>query len=377
MLPEIESLEKRQLLSSIPTGGSLGLLLREHTRREAATAQDSITVSKEPFTVSNQLPSGAHIDRSITVIDNIGVQQSFLQSESGVSLQIVPASEGSTTYSLDVLNVPVSANMYKALPRAGLSSETHVLNTYASRTTWFSSKAIAQAYAEADWHKEPWEVFEAVVTKPLALVDLGSADTVGFLWAKLESDQAKEKQQLDSLPATTNPRVVSYLKEQIEGVRRDVDILELTTGYHATYATQLDLLSFYGSAITTDFTRDLDATLAHRKIKSDDTFIVQSATDSSVWYPAQVVTESDGVPQKETTWGGSLDDMDRLSYNTEIDRKLTDIIARFLNVDGYYAPPLPALFHKNGRLDEEVALYVPRDDVEWVTAKTTNNGQAQ
>lgn len=108
---------------------------------------------------------------------------------------------------------------------------------------------------------------------------------------------------MDSLPATTNPRVVSYLKEQIEGVRRDVDILELTTGYHATYATQLDLLSFYGSAITTDFTRDLDATLAHRKIKSDDTFIVQSATDSSVWYPAQVVTESDGVPQKETTWG--------------------------------------------------------------------------
>ena len=181
LLPEIESLETRELLSSIPTDGPLGLRLGEHTRRAAATAQDSITVSEEPFTVSNQLPSGTNIDRSIAVIDNIGVQQSFLQFESGVSFQIVPASEGSTTYSLDVLNVPVSAIMYKALPRAGLSSETHVLNTYASRTTWFSSKAIAQNYAEADWHQEPWAVLEAVVTRPLKLVDLGLADTVGFL----------------------------------------------------------------------------------------------------------------------------------------------------------------------------------------------------
>ena len=96
-----------------------------------------------------------------------------------------------------------------------------------------------------------------------------------------------------------------------------------------------------------------------------------------MWYPAQVVTESDGVPQKETTWGGSLDDMDRLSYNTEIDRKLTDIIAKFLNVDGYYVRRSPPCFIKMAGLDEEVALYVPRDDVEWVTAKTGNNGPAQ
>lgn len=358
-------------LSSLPANPLTGFVegaLEQVRRALTETFTCPIDPVAPAYTTSNQLPAGDTILTSPVEPTRIGELHSFLEDSSGVSITYIPVSKGGTTFTLDVLTVPEGTSLYKALkiPQSGLLPQDDVLNRFALTTNWYSSYEVAQAYAGSDWgQSQGYQVVQFATPKALQLVDLGDDDTLGYVWASLESDISSRKSQLAALqgdnPPTTNPEAIVVVSQKLAELYHDEEIVQLTTGYHATYATQLDLLVKYGDAITNDFTYDPGTEIAKRGISATDTFIVEYATTLNAWQRATLVTGSASGPGGEVTWGGGFDDLDRISFTTEIDKELTSILDDYLNVDGYYAGDLPSLFHRDGRLDEEVGLFIPRD----------------
>ena len=319
------------------------------------------------YTTSNQLPAGDTILTSPIQPTKIGESRSFLEDSPGVSITYIPASKGGTTFTLDVMNVPEGTSLYKAMsiPESGLLPEDDVLNRYALTTNWYSSCEVAQAYADSDWgQSQGYQVVQFATPKTLQLIDLGDNDTLGYVWASLESDITWNKSQLAALqgdnPPTTNPEATVVVSQKLAELYQDVEIVQLTTGYRASYETQLYLLLKYGDAITNDFTYNPQTEITKRGISATDTFIVDAIAPNA-WQRATLLTGSATDPGGEVTWGGAFDDLNRISFTTDIDKELTSILDDYLNVDGYYATDLPSLFHLNGRLDEEVGLFIPRD----------------
>jgi autotransporter-associated beta strand protein len=333
----------------------------------ASSAGDEVAPIAIVFTTSNQVPAGGTILASPVEPTNLGQAQSFLEAVPGVARISVPASKGGIDFTLDVLDVPSETSLYKALkiPVSGLFPQDDILNRFAVSTNWYSSLEVASNYADSDWGRsQGYQVVEFAAPKDLRLIDLGDDDTLGYVWASLESDAAWTESQLARLlgadPPTTNPQAVEIVTQKLAELRRDMEIVQLTTGFNASYATQLDLLLKYGDAITNDFTYHPGAEIVRRGISPADTFIVETAT-TSVWQPATLVTGTTSDPVDLVTWGGTIDDLNRISFTTDIDKELTSILATYLNVDGYFATELPSLFHRDGRLIEEIGLFLPRD----------------
>ncbi|MGB2810228.1 MAG: hypothetical protein WBC17_00550 [Mycobacterium sp.] len=330
------------------------------------------------FTTSNQLPAGGTILALPIASTEIGVLRSFLQSVPGVSQSYIDASKGGLDFTLDVLEVPEGTSFYKALkiPPSGLFPQDDVLNTFAVSTNWYSSLEVAQAYADSPWgQSQGYQVVAFEAPKPLKLIDLGDDDTLGYVWAGLESDIRWTEAQLARLqgenPPTTNPEAIVVVSQQLAELRQEMEIVQLTTGYNTSYTTQLELLLQYGDAITNDFSYNPATEIENRGIAPGDTFIVEVAEISNTWQPATLVTGFATDPGGPVTWGGSVDDLNRISFSTAIDKELTSIIGTYLNVDGYYAGELPSLFHRNGRLIEEIALFIPRDSTAIVETQST------
>ncbi len=335
---------------------------------------DAADVVAPVFTTSNQLPAGGTLLAAPVEPANIGVLRSFLEVLPGVARVAVTASKGASDYTLDVLDVPEGTSLYKALkiPPSGLFPQDDVLNRFAVSTNWYSSLDVATAYADSDWGRsQGYQVVEFAAPKALRLIDLGDDDTLGYVWASLESDVRWTESQLASLqaadPPTTNPEAVALVATKLAELRRDMEIVQLTTGYNASYAVQLDLLRKYGDAITNDFTYHPGTEIVRRGISPGDTFIVEAAAIPGAWQPAILVTGSTAHPVDAVTWGGGPGDLNRISFTTDIDKELTSILGTYLNVDGYFASELPSLFHRDGRLIEEVGLFIPRDSTAIVT----------
>jgi hypothetical protein len=358
-----ERLEARHALAGFDITGTLA----------PSSVGDEADSTAPVFTTSNQVPAGGTILAAPVEPAEIGQVRSFLEAVPGVARISVPASKGGVDYRLDVLDVPRGTSLYKALkiPASGLFPQDDVLNRFAVSTNWYSSLDVASAYADSDWgQSQGYQVVEFAAPKGLRLIDLGDNDTLGYVWASLESDVAWTESQLAILegadPPTTNPEAVAIVRQKLVELRRDMEIVQLTTGYNASYATQLDLLQTYGDAITNDFTYDPGVEIVRRGISPTDTFVVETATPS-VWRPATLVTGTTPDPVDLVTWGGTADDLNRISFTTDIDKELTSILGTYLNVDGYFAAELPSLFHRDGRLIEEVGLFVPRDSTTIVT----------
>ena len=361
-----ERLEPRHVLSGFG-------VIEPLAASPAGDAADPVPVV---FTTSNQVPAGGTILASPVEPTNIGRAQSFLEAMPGVARISVPASKGGIDFTLDVLDVPRETSLYKALkiPASGLFQQDDVLNRFAVSTNWYSSLDVASNYADSDWGRsQGYQVVEFAAPKALRLIDLGDDDTLGYVWASLESDVAWTESQLASLqgadPPTTNPQAVEIVTQKLAELRRDMEIVQLTTGFNASYATQLDLLLTYGDAITNDFTYHPGTEIARRGSSPSDTFIVETAT-TSVWRPATLVTGTTSDPVDLVTWGGTIDDLNRISFTTDIDKELTSILGTYLNVDGYFATELPSLFHRDGRLIEEIGLFLPRDSTAIVPQPT-------
>jgi hypothetical protein len=338
---------------------------RAFTPVDSASAVDPLR-QVPMFTTSNQLLVETAVPTAGVKPVGIGDLQSFLESEPGVVRSSVSVSNGGSNYDLDILEVPKGILLHKALkvPPNGLFAQDDILNRFAVSTNWYSSFDVASAYANSDWSRsQGWQVVEFKTSKALRLIDLAEEDTLGYVWASLQSDLGWMESQLLLLrgdaPPTANPKAIAILKSSLDELRQDLEIVQLTTGYNATYAEQLDLLRKYGDAVTNDYSYDPDEEIARLGISTTDTFVVEDV--QGAWRPATLRSSSFNNPLDVVTWGGASDELNRISFTTAIDKELTNILARYINVDGYFAPQMPSLFHLDGRLLEEVGLFVPRD----------------
>ena len=339
------------------------------------TDTDGANAVSPTFTSSNQLPAGGTILTTPIESASIGELRSHLESAPGVCERHVAASKAGKDFTLEILEVPEGTSLYKALkiPPSGLFAQDDVLNAFAVSTNWYGSIEIAQDYADSSWgQSQGYQVVAFETPKPLKLIDLGDDDTLGYVWASLQSDVRWTRAQLAGLqgddPPTTNPQAIRVVSRQLAELRRDMAIVQLTTGYNASYRTQLELLRKYGDAITNDFSYNPATEIKKRGISPRDTFIVETAEHPTIWQSATLLTGFDTDPGGAVTWGGEVDDLNRISYTTDIDKELTAIMSTYLNVDGYFAGELPSLFHREGRLIEEIALFIPRNSTSIVSA---------
>ena len=136
-----------------------------------------------------------------------------------------------------------------------------------------------------------------------------------------------------------------------------LDVLSITTGINVTFAEQIILLRKWGNIITNDDNYDVNEELDKRI----DKFWIKCNLNN-------IFFDLNGKPciinyKDLATIGPRKEDLMRISFNTELDKLLINTICEYYNVDGYYAPELPTIFHKDNKLIEELALIMPRDIV--------------
>ncbi len=76
-----------------------------------------------------------------------------------------------------------------------------------------------------------------------------------------------------------------------------------------------------------------------------------------------------------TVIGPGTDDLDRISLMNR-DLELMDIVKKYVNVDGYWAPEVPSLWHRNFTFHSEAALIYPAAAVEF-TGRCVNPFKTQ
>jgi hypothetical protein len=318
------------------------------------------------FLTSNQVmpPGGPAAD---VPAQAVGVLRSFLERSPGVVRKLVAAqNEGSPT-TLEVFVIPAGTPLYKGLgiPASGLTPQDDVLNQFATSTNWYSSREVAQSYADSSWGKQNgFKVVRFQAIRRLTLLNLASTANLGYLWSALQDELKGLQDKLASvsgtMPADASARTL--LQGQIDDTIRDRKILELTTGVKATYAEQLAWLLELGATPTynSDWPQySPQGEIDKRGTKPTDAFGIESSGNVDSWKSVTLMTGCEAEPETVVRWGAGAEDLNRISFSTALDKELTRIIARKLNVDGYFSPPAPSLFHASGRLVEEVGVFDP------------------
>lgn len=268
--------------------------------------------------------------------------------------------------SLSYRALPESSLFYKAvkLPEDGLLEEDDIFNTYANSYTWFGSKAVADDYAESKWgKKQNLVVVKFNVTKPLKLFQLNVKSNIEFLRASINNDISKRVDAVAEInEKIKDAKVRAYALKRnddyIEDLRFWNDILSVTMGLGVDYQEQIDLLRKYGNVVTNNYSYHPDDEIKKRLhgVAPNNHFFAK-ADDPSTPY---------SLVGKHAQWGPGKDQLNRISFVTDMDKVLCDIIATYTNADGYVAPDMPSLWHKGGRLIAEVAVFNARDVVEIV-----------
>jgi len=316
------------------------------------------------------LPTSQLTDGSTLVADDgasvaIGELPSLLPSLPGAKSETVDMVIDGATYPLDLIRIPQGSVLHRAmvLPTTSTVAPDDVRNTLAADTTWFGDLRVARIYANSSWgHAEGRVVVSFETTRPLVLMNLASMPNLNFLWASVGREYRQARADLDRLtgpsPPTRNPVAVQVARDRVAALRRDLNVIRLTTGYDATWADQVRLNLRYGDAITTEPDRSPEKVFAERGIGVRDAFAVR-AGDAGLWRVATLVSGCPGT-DSSVTWGPGRAALNRLSFSAALDRVLTDAIARSMNVDGYIAPAMPSLLNPRGALLEEVAIFSPR-----------------
>jgi hypothetical protein len=334
------------------------------------------------YLTSNQVmpPGGPAGD---VPIQAMGVLRSFLERSPGVVRKLVAAKNAASPSTLEVFVIPAGTPLFKALgiPAAGLTAQDDVLNQFATSTNWYSSREVAQAYASSSWGKQNgFKVVRFESSRRLTLLNLASTANLVYLWSALQDELKVLQDKLASVsgttPADTSARTL--LQGQIDDVIRDRKILELTTGVKATYAEQLAWLLELGATPTYNSEwpqYSPQAEIDKRNVQQTDAFGIESSGKVDSWKPVTLMTGCDTEPETVVHWGGGAEDLNRISFSTALDKELTRIIDRKLNVDGYFSPPAPSLFHADGRLVEEVGVFDPGASTSIVEILDTSQAQ--
>jgi hypothetical protein len=318
------------------------------------------------YLTSNQVmpPGGPAGD---VPVQAVGVLRSFLERSPGVVRRLVATQNAGTPSSLEVFVIPPGTPLYKGLgiPATGLTAQDDVLNQFATSTNWYSSREVAEGYANSDWGKQNgFKVVRFEASRRLTLLNLASRRNLDYLWSALQDELTVLQDKLASVAATmpADATARTLLQDEIDDAIRDRKVLELTTGVKATYAEQLALLVELGATPTYNSEwpqYSPRAEIDNRNIKPTDTFGIGSSGNVDSWKSVALMTGCEAAPETVVHWGGGAEDLNRISFTTALDKELTRIIARKLNVDGYFSPPAPSLFHASGRLVEEVGVFDP------------------
>lgn len=332
-----------------------------------AACVDSPLAPTEHLTSNAVMPTTSI--ESAPALEELGVLRSFLEASPGASRKVVTSSIEGDEYALEVFTLPAGTSLYKSLgiPTSGLTPQGAIDNPYATSTNWYSSREVAESYANSEWGKaNGFKVVEFAARRELTLINLASSTNLRYVARALDADVAylEAGYTAAKAQAPANSPAVTLAEAQLDSARVDRKILALTTGVGATYEQQLEWLLELGATPT--FNSEWPAyspsnELDKRGISATDTFGIQPDGTSASWKPVTLLTGCDANPETRVRWGGGADDLNRVSFSTGLDKQMTRIIERTLNVDGYFSPPAPSLFHGSGRLVEEVAIFDPGD----------------
>lgn len=315
------------------------------------------------FVPSSQVPGGARVVGDDGQPVFVGELPSLVGSLPGATRESVSFDLDGAVYPLDVVRIPQGSRIYRAMviPTSSSVAPDDVRNVLAADTTWFGDRRVAEIYANSSWGRaEGRAVVTFETTRPLVLMDLASMRNMSFVWASVGGEYRRAKEVVARLegsdPPSRNPEALRVARDRVVSLRRDLNVIRLTTGFDATWVDQLRLLRRYGDAITTEPDRRPDDVLSQRRITPEDAFAVAEGASGS-WRLATLVS---GCSADAVVWGPGRAALNRVSFSAALDRVLTAAIARSMNVDGYIAPAMPSLLNPRGALLEEIAVFSPR-----------------
>ena len=148
-----------------------------------------------------------------------------------------------------------------------------------------------------------------------------------------------DKDQAERRVIKRNQREAFRIVDDLIAMQRETFVVRFATGYKMGWAVQKAVLGDYR--------------VAKRNLTNVNDF-PNGAYD--LYYP-----NTNWAP---TPIGPGADDLDRISLMNR-DLELMDIVKKYVNVDGYWAPEVPSLWHRNSRFHSEAALIYPAAAVEF------------
>ncbi|MDJ0702358.1 MAG: hypothetical protein QNJ46_03680 [Leptolyngbyaceae cyanobacterium MO_188.B28] len=272
-------------------------------------------------------------------------------------------SEAIADSEIDYRFIPKGARLYKAMsiPPGGFLEEDNILNKFVNSYSWLGSRATAESYANSDWGQENgYQVVEFEAVKDLKLFELNVYDNIQYLWDSLQSDLDWHQSNADTITQeipdlVIQQRALDYNDLKIRERELWLDVLRLTMGINTDYDEQIKLLRQYGNVITNDYSYHPEDEIAKRLGSNPpNSFYFTHNDNPSVPYEIQGA---------DAQWGPATHQLNRISFVTDIDKILCEIIATYTNADGYIAPDMFSLWHKDGRLAAEIAVFKARDTV--------------
>lgn len=272
-------------------------------------------------------------------------------------------SETSTNSEIDYRFIPKDTLLYKAMsiPPDGFLEEDNILNKFVNSYSWLGSRATAESYANSDWGQENgYQVVEFRVVKDLKLFKLNVYDNIQYLWDSVENDLDWYRSKVDDIAQeitdpTVKQQALDYNDLKIRERELWLDVLRLTMGINTDYEEQIKLLRRYGNVITNDYSYHPEDEIAKRLGSNPpNSFYFTKNDDPNVPYEVQGAYAQ---------WGPETHQLNRISFVTDIDKVLCEIIATYTNAYGYIAPDMLSLWHKDGRLTAEIAVFKARDTV--------------
>ena len=237
-----------------------------------------------------------------------------------------------------------------------LIKQTNVNNWYAHQSSWFSTYKVANEYANSDWGREQqFSILKFSTIRPVKLFFLYSHQNLDNLYKKIKKDIKNIKQLYNKYKKNKNK--LRYYQNKLYNLEMKLDVVCITTGINVTYKEQIKLLRKWGNIITNDdnydVNKELDKRINEYWIKCDLNKMLFDFNGK-----ASIINYNNLA-----TIGPRKQDLMRISFNTDLDKLLINTICEYYNVDGYYSPGLPTIFHKDNKLIEEIALIMPRDIV--------------
>jgi hypothetical protein len=139
--------------------------------------------------------------------------------------------------------------------------------------------------------------------------------------------------------ARRNQRQARKVVDELAALQREDFVVRFATGYGMTWDDQKKVLG--------------EARVAARQLTSIAGFPINDVY--SLKYPNQQAVFA--------TIGPGKDDFNRISLMDK-DLELVHILKKYVNVDGYWAPEVPSLWHRGSKFHSEVALVYPKQAVE-------------